>query len=113
MAKGGRIREIDLDPVLGKFQGRVLFDLFLKHLLLSSRKFKRQTENGSLQSYLMWIVRFSGVLLTMPFINQGLTTGTRELVHAPAIAIVLWLLLFSACWMMLCSHHERIGVCAD
>ncbi|MFH7765586.1 monovalent cation/H+ antiporter subunit A [Acinetobacter sp. BSP-28] len=108
LAKGGRIREIDLDPILGKFQGRVLFDLFLKHLLLSSRKFKRQTENGSLQSYLMWIVLFSGALLTIPFINQGLTTGTRELVHAPAIAIVLWLLLFSACWMMLWFHHERI-----
>ncbi len=108
LAKGGRIREIDLDPLLGKFQGRVLFDLFLKHLLLSSRKFKRQTENGSLQSYLMWIVVFSGALLTIPFINQGLTTGTRELVHAPAIAIVLWLLLFSACWMMLWFHHERI-----
>lgn len=108
LAKGGRIREIDLDPILGKFQGRVLFDLFLKHLLLSSRKFKRQTENGSLQSYLMWIVVFSGALLTMPFINQDLTSGTRELVHAPAIAIVLWLLLFSACWMMLWFHHERI-----
>lgn len=108
LAKGGRIRDIDLDPLLGKFQGRVLFDLFLKHLLLNSRKFKRQTENGSLQSYLMWIVLFSGALLTIPFINQGLTTGTRELVHAPAIAIVLWLLLFSACWMMLWFHHERI-----
>jgi multicomponent K+:H+ antiporter subunit A len=108
LAKGGRIRDIDLDPLLGKFQGRVLFDLFLKHLLLNSRKFKRQTENGSLQSYLMWIVLFSGALLTITFINQGLTTGTRELVHAPAIAIVLWLLLFSACWMMLWFHHERI-----
>ncbi len=108
LAKGGRIREIDLDPILGKFQGRVLFDLFLKHLLLSSRKFKRQTENGSLQSYLMWIVLFSGAFLSIPFINQGLSTGTRELVHAPAIAIVLWLLLFSACWMMLWFHHERI-----
>lgn len=108
LAKGGRLRDIDLDPLLGKFQGRVLFDLFLKHLLLNSRKLKRQTENGSLQSYLMWIVVFSGALLTIPFINQGLTTGTRELVHAPAIAIVLWLLLFSACWMMLWFHHERI-----
>ncbi|OTG64556.1 monovalent cation/H+ antiporter subunit A [Acinetobacter sp. ANC 3903] len=108
LAKSGRIREIDLDPILGKFQGKVLFDLFLKHLLLSSRKFKRQTENGSLQSYLMWIVLFSAALLSMPFIHQGLTTGTRELTHAPAIAIVLWLLLFSACWMMLWFHHERI-----
>ena len=107
-AKKGRIREIDLDPLLGRFQGRILFDLFLKHLLLNSRKLKRKTENGSLQSYLTWIVLFSAALLAMPLINQGLTTGTRELTHAPALAIVLWLLLFSACWMMLWFHHERI-----
>ena len=28
LAKNGRIRSIDLDPKLGKLQGRVLFDLF-------------------------------------------------------------------------------------
>ncbi len=108
LAKGGKIREIDLDPYLGKFQGRVLFDLFLKHLLLNSRKFKRATENGKLQSYLLWIVFFSIAVVAIPLFNSGLTTGTRELTHAPAIAIVLWLLLFSACWMMLWFHHERI-----
>ena len=108
LAKGGKIREIDLDPLLGKLQGRILFDLFLKHLLLKSRQLKRKTENGSLQTYLTWIVLFSAALLAMPLMNQGLTTGTRELTHAPAIAIVLWLLLFSACWMMLWFHHERI-----
>src|SRR5690606_32796073 len=69
-AKSGRIREIDLDPMLGRFQGRILFDLFLKHLLLNSRKLKRKTENGSLQSYLTWIVLFSAALLAMPLINQ-------------------------------------------
>ena len=108
LAKGGKIREIDLDPYLGKLQGRVLFDLFLKHLLLNSRKFKRATENGKLQSYLLWIVFFSIAVVAIPLFNSGLTTGTRELTHAPAIAIVLWLLLFSACWMMLWFHHERI-----
>ena len=46
LAKGGKIREIDLDPYLGRLQGRVAFDLFLKSLLLNSRKFKRLTENG-------------------------------------------------------------------
>ncbi|MDY6449962.1 monovalent cation/H+ antiporter subunit A [Acinetobacter faecalis] len=108
LAKGGKIREIDLDPYLGKFQGRVLFDLFLKNLLLNSRKFKRATESGKLQSYLLWIVFFSIAVVAIPLFNSGLTTGTRELTHAPAIAIVLWLLLFSACWMMLWFHHERI-----
>ena len=108
LAKGGRIREIDLDPILGKFQGKVLFELFLKHLLLNSRKFKRATETSSLQRYLMWIVVFSIFVMALPLFSQGLMTGTRELTSAPLIAIVLWLLLFSACWMMLWFHHERI-----
>lgn len=108
LAKGGKIREIDLDPHLGQFQGKLLFQLFLKHLLQVSRKIKRKTENGSLQSYLVWIIVFTVFIVALPLFNQGLTTGTRELTHAPIIAIVLWLLLISACWMMLWFHHERI-----
>ncbi len=108
LAKGGKIREIDLDPHLGQFQGKLLFELFLKYLLQVSRKIKRKTENGSLQSYLVWIIAFTVFMVALPLFNQGLTTGTRELTHAPMIAIVLWLLLFSACWMMLWFHHERI-----
>ena len=108
LAKGGKIREIDLDPHLGQFQGKLLFELFLKHLLQASRKIKRKTENGSLQSYLVWSIVFTVFIVALPLFNQGLTTGTRELTHAPIIAIVLWLLLFSACWMMLWFHHERI-----
>ena len=108
LAKGGKIRAIDLDPYLGKFQGKILFDLFLKHLLLNARKFKRTTENGKLQSYLTWIVVFSITIVSVPLFNANLDTGTRVLTDAPFLAIVLWLLLFSACWMMLWFHHERI-----
>jgi len=108
LAKGGLIREIDLDPSLGKFQGRILFDLFLKSLLLNSRRFRRATENGKLQSYLLWIVIFTIGLVAVPLLTHQIGTGARELTHAPALAIILWLLLFSACWMMLWFHHERI-----
>ncbi|TCB67832.1 monovalent cation/H+ antiporter subunit A [Acinetobacter sp. ANC 4178] len=108
LAKNRKIRSIDLDLALGAFQGKLLFESFLKHLLLKSRKIKRKTETGSLQTYLLWIVAFSIVLVAVPLMGQGLTTGTRELTHAPMLAIVLWLLLFSACWMMLWFHHERI-----
>ncbi len=108
LAKKSRIREIDLDPYLGKLQGKVLFDSFLKHLLLNSRKLKRATETGSLQHYLLWIVVFAIAIVAMPLLGQGITTGTRELTHAPILGVVLWLLLFSACWMMLWFHHERI-----
>ena len=108
LAKGGRIRRIDLDDYLGPLQGKLLFEKFLKHLLLNSRKFKRITETGSLQHYLVWILVFSIVVAALPLWGQDLGTGTRELTHAPLFAIVLWLLLFSACWMMLWFHHERI-----
>lgn len=108
LAKGGRMREIDLDPLLGKFQGKLIFENFLKNLLLTSRKIKQKTETGSLQNYLMLIVAFSIAIVATPLFNQDLTTGTRVLTHAPLLAIILWLLLFSACWMMLWFHHERI-----
>ena len=108
LAKGGVLREIDLDPKLGRLQGRVLFDLFLKNLLLNSRRFRRSTENGKLQSYLSWIVIFTVGLVGLPLLSNAVGTGTRELTHAPALAIILWLLLFSSCWMLLWFHHERI-----
>ena len=108
LAKGGRLRDIDLDPYLGKLQGRLLFEDFLKYLLRYSRQIKRKTETGSLQNYLLLIVLFSIAIVATPFLGQGLSTGTHELSHAPLLAIVLWLLLFSACWMMLWFHHERI-----
>ena len=108
LAKNGRIRHIDLDVYLGKLQGKILFDLFLKNLLLSSYKIKRITENGKLQSYLLSIVIFSILMVGLPLVNHGLSIGTHELTHAPWIAIVLWLTLFSGCWMLLWFHHERI-----
>ncbi|MBJ9984132.1 monovalent cation/H+ antiporter subunit A [Acinetobacter sp. S40] len=108
LAKNGRIRRIDLDPYLGNLQGKILFDKFLKYLLLGSRSIKRRTETGSLQLYLFLIVIFSVAIVAVPLFNQGLNTGSRELTHAPMIAIVLWLILFCACWMMLWFHHERI-----
>ncbi|NNP74412.1 monovalent cation/H+ antiporter subunit A [Acinetobacter defluvii] len=108
LAKGSRIREIDLDPKLGRLQGYLIFENFLKYLLRFAQKLKRSTETGSLQTYLFWIVAFSIVIVATPIFNQGLSTGTRELTHAPFVAIVLWLVLFSGCWMMLWFHHERI-----
>ena len=108
LAKGGRIRDIDLDPILGPLQGKLLFEAGLKRLFQFSRTFKRATENGSLQSYLFYIIVFTIALVGMPLIFQNLGTGGRELTQAPILAIVLWLLLFSACWMMLWFHHERI-----
>ena len=108
LAKTGRIRQIDLDPVLGKWRGVVLFDLFLKHLLLNSRKIRKFTETDSLQNYLFIMVCFSIFIATLPMYGFDIRQGTRELLDAPIIAMIFWLLLIAACWMMLWFHHERI-----
>lgn len=108
LAQGGRLRQIDLDPMLGKFRGLILFDHFLKYLLLGSRWIKKRTETGSLQLYLFLIITFTVVVATVPLIGFGIGKGTRELIQAPVIAILFWLLLITACWLMLWFHHERI-----
>ena len=43
LAKGRKIRKIDLDLILGRLQGKLLFEDFLKNLLKISRKIKRKT----------------------------------------------------------------------
>lgn len=108
MAKGGRLRRIDLDPMLGKFRGIILFDYFLKYLLLGSRWLKKRTETGSLQHYLFSILAFTIFMATIPMFGYDIAKGARELNHAPLIAVIFWLLLITACWMMLWFHHERI-----
>ena len=108
LAKNGRIRQIDLDPMLGKFRGLILFDYFLKYLLIGSRFIKKRTETGSLQLYLFLIILFTVVIATIPLVGFDIGTGTRELIKAPVIAILFWLLLLTACWLMVWFHHERI-----
>jgi multicomponent K+:H+ antiporter subunit A len=108
LAKNGRIRQIDLDPPLGKFRGLYLFDAFLKRLFLFSRAVKKNTETGSLQKYLFVILCFSMLMVVIPLFGHDISQGTRELSHAPTAAIVFWLLLITACLMMLWFHHERI-----
>jgi multicomponent K+:H+ antiporter subunit A len=108
LAQGGRIRRMDIDQQLGLWRGVVLFDLALKHLLLGSRCIKKLSETGSLQHYLFSILCCAIGLVLLPLYGQALGQGTRQLHYAPLEAIVLWLILLCACWMMLWFHHERI-----
>lgn len=108
LARDGRIRRIDLDPKLGPLQGKLIFEAILQQLSRSALKLKKFTESGSLQNYFFWIIIFSIAIVAAPLFNQGISAGGRELTQASWVAIVLWLLLFSACWMLLWFHHERI-----
>lgn len=108
LAKNGRIRKLDLDDVLGRIRGVILFDLFLKYLLLGSHWLKKKTETSSLQNYLFIIICFSILMSVIPLYGYQLDKGTQELLHAPAVAIMLWALVLASCAMMLWFHHERI-----
>lgn len=108
LARDGRIRRIDLDPKLGALQGKLIFENILQSLSKFALKLKQVTESGSLQNYFLWIVVFTIAIVATPLLNQNIFTGSRELTTAPWFAIVMWLILFSACWMLLWFHHERI-----
>ena len=108
LARGGRIRQIDLDNQLGPVQGKLIFEQLISKLHSGSRWIKLNTETGSLQNYILCIVLFSISMLAVPLFNQGMLPGSRELTHASWPAIILWMMLFTACWMMLWFHHERI-----
>lgn len=108
LARQNKIRHIELEKYMGKFQGKIIFEKILSTLETTSRTVKLSTETSSLQNYLFLIIAFTIGLICIPLLPYELNTGTRVLTHAPLTAIVIWLMLFSACWMMLWFHHERI-----
>ncbi|MDO4222495.1 MAG: monovalent cation/H+ antiporter subunit A [Acinetobacter sp.] len=108
LAKGDRLRRMKLEDNLGKAQGKEIFEWAMERLVSLSQMIKTRSETGSLQNYLFIILLFVIGMVALPFLDYPLTTGSRPLNEAPVIAIVLWLLLFTACWMMLWFHHERI-----
>ncbi|WP_328705918.1 monovalent cation/H+ antiporter subunit A [Acinetobacter baretiae] len=108
LARHGKIRRIELEKYLGPIQGKLIFEKLLSQLETLSRRIKLATETSRLQSYLFLVIAFSICMICIPLLPYQISTGTRVLTHAPILAIVLWLLLFSACWMMLWFHHERI-----
>lgn len=108
LAKQGKIRQIVLEHHMGFLQGKPLFFKLMDKLEQFAQVLKSRTETGSLQNYLLVTILFVVAIVAMPFINYDIGTGSRELQQAPVLAIVFWLMLVSACWMLLWFHHERI-----
>lgn len=108
LTQQGRLRTITLEKYFGQWQGKLLFERMMTQLLVIAQWIKSKTEIGSLQRYLFVMVLFTIGMMYLPFMGYDIGTGTRTQTPAPWIAIVVWLLLFMACWMMLWFHHERI-----
>ena len=101
-------RQIDLDAHFGAWQGKHLFEALLKKLWRFAYVLQQRSATGALQHYLLWILLLMIGLLLSVLGGIDLPSGTAQLSPVTPLAVVLWLLLFSACWMLLWFHHERI-----
>jgi multicomponent K+:H+ antiporter subunit A len=69
----------------------------------------RLLENGALQRHLAWMVAAAVVLAAAPFLLGGPTpsTGSRELLPAPALAVGIWLALLNIGSALVLLQRQR------
>lgn len=108
LARNRRIQHISSEQWFGRLTGSKLFERSLSRLFRTSHLFVRMSETKSLQNYLVWILLSSMLVVVAPLWGQDVATGDRLQIHAPVVAIVLWLLLVASCLMLIYFHHERI-----
>jgi multicomponent K+:H+ antiporter subunit A len=99
---GGRLHRY----VPGPRSAKALFHALFDRLFAGAGRFTRSLENGSLQRYAAWMVALAIVLAAWPMwqnsslnggigggFSGGMSTGERELLAAPPLAVGVWLLL--------------------
>ncbi|RYY90367.1 MAG: DUF4040 domain-containing protein, partial [Comamonadaceae bacterium] len=92
------------------FTGRLLFTRGFDLVLDGARRLTARTESGSLQSYLAWMIAAAVAAGAWPFLRAGADAGagTRELLPAAPLAIVLWLVLLAAGAGLVLGHRDRL-----
>ncbi|MBL0419523.1 monovalent cation/H+ antiporter subunit A [Ramlibacter sp. AW1] len=90
--------------------GRLLFNRGLDGLTSLSRRLTQKTENGSVQRYLALLVGAAVVVGAWAFIagDQPSTAGSRELLPANLVAVLLWLLLVATGGALVLGHRRRV-----
>lgn len=91
--------------------GRLLFTQAIDGLLRLSTRVTARLENGSLQRHAAWMVGAALLAAAWPFLlgrGEGLGSGTRVLLPASPLALVLWLLLLAAGAALVLMHRQRV-----
>ena len=90
--------------------GRLLFMQSIGGLEDFSRALARRTENGSLQRYVALMVASAIVVAGWAMLRGAnpVPAGTRTLLPASGLAIVLWLVLLAAGAALVFGHRDRI-----
>ena len=92
------------------FSANGLFTHSVDALFGLAGRWTHRIESGSLQSYAAMMVGAAIVLAVWPFAignGAGLGTGTRTLIAATPLALVLWALLLVVGAGLVLTHHDR------
>ncbi|MDC8773573.1 monovalent cation/H+ antiporter subunit A [Roseateles albus] len=104
LMSGGRLHRY----LPGPLSGKAMFHATIDGLFGLAGRCTRRLENGSLQRYAAWMVATAIALSAWPLLrSEGLTSGSRELLAAPPLAIGVWLLLIVMGLALVLMHRQR------
>jgi len=108
LIKNNRLHRIESEQWFGRWRGRTIFDGLINGLFQVAGVVTRHLENGSLQRYLACLIGALLIGMAAVFWGEPITTGTRELLPASLLALVVWLLLIASCVVLVVQHHARL-----
>ncbi len=107
LAKNKRLHRIESEAWFGRATGRQMFEGLIDGLFAFAGRLTLRLENGSLQSYLAWMLGGVVLVVGLPLLGSGIGTGPRELLPASPLAIMIWLLLGATTLTLALQHHHR------
>jgi multicomponent K+:H+ antiporter subunit A len=107
LAKNKRLHRIESEAWFGRATGRQMFEGLIDGLFVLAARVTTRLENGSLQSYVAWMLGGVVLVVGMPLLGSGIGTGPRDLMPASPLAIVIWALLIAASLTLALQHHQR------
>ncbi|MFZ3193765.1 MAG: hydrogen gas-evolving membrane-bound hydrogenase subunit E, partial [Moraxellaceae bacterium] len=108
LIKNNRLHRIESEQWFGRWRGRTVFDGLINGLFHVAGVITHHLENGSLQRYLACLIGALLIGMAAVFWGEPITTGTRELLPASLLALVVWLLLIASCGVLVVQHHARL-----
>ncbi len=88
--------------------GKAIFTALVDGLFGVAGRITSRLENGSLQRYAAWMVATAVFLAFVPlWQGEPLRTGSRALLPASPLAVVLWLVLLACGAALVLGHHQR------
>ena len=108
LIKNQRLHRIESEQWFGQWRGKNIFDHIINGLFRVAGVITHALENGSLQRYLACLIGALLIGMGLLFWGDPITTGTRELLPASLLAVVVWLLLIASCVVLVLQHHARL-----